>query len=185
MKDFTEQEIILGCIKEDSRFQRLFFDKYYSKMYAICIRFDKNEDEAKDILQEGFIKAFEGIKKFKGESSLNTWLSRIMVNHAINYLKAKNKNPFLSISENEFLVPDLPDFDNELVKELSPDEALGLLQKLPDGYRTVVNLYAIEGLSHKQISENLGISEGTSKSQLSKARAILKKLVNSLNTYVI
>jgi RNA polymerase sigma-70 factor (ECF subfamily) len=185
MKDFTDQEIILGCIKEDSRFQRLFFDKYYSKMFAICIRFAKNEDEAKDILQEGFIKAFEGIKKFKGESSLSTWLSRIMVNHAINYLKAKNKNSFLSISENEFLVPDLPDFDNELVKELSPDEALSLLQKLPDGYRTVVNLYAIEGLSHKQISENLGISEGTSKSQLSKGRAILKKLVNSLNTYVL
>jgi RNA polymerase sigma-70 factor (ECF subfamily) len=108
-----------------------------------------------------------------------------MINHAINYLKAKNKNSFLSISENEFLVPDLPDFDNELVKELSPDEALSLLQKLPDGYRTVVNLYAIEGLSHKQISQNLGISEGTSKSQLSKGRAILKKLVNSLNTYVL
>jgi len=185
MKDFTEQEIIVGCMKEDDRFQRLFFERYYSKMFAICIRFAKNEDEAKDILQEGFIKAFEGIKKFKGDSSLSTWLSRIMVNHAINYLKAKNKNPFLSISENEFLVPNLPDFDNELVKELSPDEALSLLQKLPDGYRTVVNLYAIEGLTHKQISQNLGISEGTSKSQLSKARAILKKLVNSLNTYVI
>lgn len=185
MKDFTEQEIIVGCVKEDNRFQRLFFDKYYSKMFAICIRFAKDEDEAKDILQEGFIKAFEGIKKFKGESSIGTWLSKIMVNHAIGYLKEKNKNLYLSISENEFLVPDLPDFDNELVNELSPDEALSLLQKLPDGYRTVVNLYAIEGLTHKQISQNLGITEGTSKSQLSKARAILKKLVNSLNTYVI
>lgn len=185
MKDFTEQEIIVGCVKEDNRFQRLFFDKYYSKMFAICIRFAKDEDEAKDILQEGFIKAFDGIKKFKGESSIGTWLSKIMVNHAIGYLKEKNKNLYLSISENEFLVPDLPDFDNELVNELSPDEALSLLQKLPDGYRTVVNLYAIEGLTHKQISQNLGITEGTSKSQLSKARAILKKLVNSLNTYVI
>lgn len=185
MKDFTEQEIIVGCVKEDNRFQRLFFDKYYSKMFAICIRFAKDEDEAKDILQEGFIKAFEGIKKFKGESSIGTWLSRIMVNHAIGYLKEKNKNLYLSISENEILVPDLPDFDNELVNELSPDEALSLLQKLPNGYRTVVNLYAFEGLTHKQISQNLGITEGTSKSQLSKARAILKKLVNSLNTHVI
>jgi len=185
MKDFTEQEIILGCVKEDSRFQRLLFDKYYSKMYAICIRFSQNEDEAKDILQEGFIKAFEGIKKFKAESSLNTWLSRIMVNHAIDYLKARNKNMFSSMSENALLIPDSSGLDEELANDLSPEEALNLLQQLPDGYRTIVNLYAFEGLSHKQISENLGISEGTSKSQLSKARTFLKKLVNNLNTYVV
>ena len=185
MKDFTEQEIILGCVKEDSRFQRLLFDKYYSKMFAICIRFSKNEDEAKDILQEGFIKAFEGIKRFKSESSLNTWLSRIMVNHAIDYLKARNKNMFSSMSENALLITDSSGLDEELANDLSPEEALNLLQQLPDGYRTIVNLYAVEGLSHKQISENLGISEGTSKSQLSKARTFLKKLVNNLNTYVV
>jgi RNA polymerase sigma-70 factor (ECF subfamily) len=185
MKDFTEQEIILGCVKEDSRFQRLLFEKYYSKMFAICIRFSKNEEEAKDILQEGFIKAFEGIKKFKAESSLNTWLSRIMVNHSIDCLKNRNKNLFSSISENMLTIPDSTEFEEELVKDLSPEEALDLLQKLPDGYRTIINLYAVEGLSHKQIGENLGISEGTSKSQLSKARTFLKKLVNNLNTYVV
>lgn len=185
MKDFIEQEIILGCVKEDSRFQRLLFEKYYSKMFAICIRFSQNEEEAKDILQEGFIKAFEGIKKFKAESSLNTWLSRIMVNHSIDCSKNRNKNLFSSISENMLTIPDSTEFEEELVKELSPEEALDLLQKLPDGYRTIINLYAVEGLSHKQIGENLGISEGTSKSQLSKARTFLKKLVNNLNTYVV
>jgi len=185
MKDFTEQEIILGCVKEDSRFQRLLFEKYYSKMFAICIRFSQNEEEAKDILQEGFIKAFERIKKFKAESSLNTWLSRIMVNHSIDCLKNRNKNLFSSISENMLTIPDSTEFEEELVKDLSPEEALDLLQKLPDGYRTIINLYAVEGLSHKQIGENLGISEGTSKSQLSKARTFLKKLVNNLNTYVV
>ena len=82
-------------------------------------------------------------------------------------------------------IPDSTEFEEELVKDLSPEEALDLLQKLPDGYRTIVNLYAVEGLSHKQIGENLGISEGTSKSQLSKARTFLKKLVNNLNTYVV
>jgi RNA polymerase sigma factor (sigma-70 family) len=185
MKDFTEQEIILGCVKEDSRFQRLLFEKYYSKMFAICVRFSQNEDEAKDILQEGFIKAFEGIKKFKAESSLSTWLSRIMVNQAIDYLKARNKNMFSSIGENMLAIPDSTSFEEELVKDLSPEEVLGLLQKLPDGYRTIVNLYAVEGLSHRQISKELGISEGTSKSQLSKARTFLKKLVNNLYTYVV
>jgi RNA polymerase sigma-70 factor (ECF subfamily) len=149
------------------------------------LRFSQNEDEAKDILQEGFIKAFDGIKKFKAESSLNTWLSKIMINHAINHLKARNKNMFSSINENALLIADSSGIDEELANDLSPEEALNLLQSLPDGYRTVVNLYAIEGLSHKQISENLGISEGTSKSQLSKARVFLKKLVNNLNTYVV
>ena len=92
---------------------------------------------------------------------------------------------FSSMSENALLIPDSSGLDEELANDLSPEEAMNLLQQLPDGYRTIVNLYAFEGLSHKQISENLGISEGTSKSQLSKARTFLKKLVNNLNTYVV
>jgi RNA polymerase sigma-70 factor (ECF subfamily) len=92
---------------------------------------------------------------------------------------------FSSIGENMLAIPDSTSFEEELVKDLSPEEVLGLLQKLPDGYRTIVNLYAVEGLSHRQISKELGISEGTSKSQLSKARTFLKKLVNNLYTYVV
>lgn len=185
MKEFTEHEIIVGCKKGDSRFQRLFFDRYYSSMYAICVRFAQNDDEAKDILQEGFIKAFEGLHKFKGESSLATWLSKIMVNQAINYLKKKNKSLFSSLPENESEIAYSEEETTWMLDAVSPEEALELLQQLPDGYRTVVNLYALEGLNHKQISQQLGISEGTSKSQLSKARVLLKKFLTRLNSYVI
>lgn len=185
MKEVNEQEIIQGCIKGDGKFQKLFFEKYYSKMFAICFRYAKDEDEAKDILQMGFLKAFENIQKFKKESSLSTWLTRIMINTAIDHLRIKNKQFLTPLSEQEYLIPMEQETTLEVVQELSPEEALELLQKLPAGYRTIVNLYAIDGLSHKQISENLGISEGTSKSQLSKARALLKKLVNNLYSYVL
>lgn len=185
MKEFTEQELIRGCKKGDSRFQRLFFDRYYSAMYAICMRFAKNNDEAKDILQEGFIRAFEGLHAFKGESSIATWLSKIMVNQAISYVKKKNKSTFNPLPEDEYNVAHAEEEETSLLDTISPKEALQLLQQLPDGYRTVINLYAVEGLNHKQISQQLGISEGTSKSQLSKARQLLKKFLTRLNTYVI
>lgn len=177
MKEYSEQEIIEGCIREDSRYQRLFFEKYYSRMYAVCFRYSKDEEEAKDILQEGFMKAFDGIRLFKGESSLATWLTRIMTNTAINYLKKRNKNLFASLDEQFTEVAEVEEQELSKLNELHAEEALALLQKLPAGYRSILNLYVFEGYSHKQISALLGISEGTSKSQLSKARALLKKFI--------
>lgn len=183
MKEVNEHEIIQGCTQGDSKYQKLFFERYYSSMFAICFRYSKDEDEAKDTLQLGFMKAFDNIQHFKKESSIKTWLTRIMINTAIDQLRIKNKQFLSSLSEQDYLIPEEEALDIEGVEALSPEEAVALLQKLPAGYRTIVNLYAIEGLSHKQISENLGISEGTSKSQLSKARSLLKKLVTNLYSY--
>jgi RNA polymerase sigma-70 factor (ECF subfamily) len=177
----AEQYIIDGCAKGNAECQRMLFDKLYSKMLALCKRYTGNTDEAKDMLQDGFIKVFENIHKYRGESSLQTWVSRIMINNAINQLK-KNQRLSLVSLENEGHFDRADETEEEAtdaIDDLNPEKVIELIQQLPTGYRTILNLYAIEGFTHKQIAIALGIAEGTSKSQLSKARQLLKQeLIN-------
>lgn len=173
----AEQYIIDGCIKGNAECQRMLFEKLYSKMLALCKRYTGNMDEAKDMLQDGFIKVFENLHKYRGESSLQTWVSRIMINNAINQLK-KNQRLSLVSLENEGHFDRADETDTEaggVIDDLNPEKVIELIQQLPTGYRTILNLYAIEGFTHKQIAVTLGIAEGTSKSQLSKARQLLKQ----------
>ncbi len=180
---FNEKDIIEGCIRGRSDSQRVFFQYFYSGMLALCKRYAANEDEAKDLLQEGFIKVFDNLSKFRGDSSLKTWVSRVMVNNALNYIKKNNKVQFVSFDSSSDL--DFAD-DAEYVEDLEhiqPEMLIELIQELPAGYRAILNLYAVEGFTHKQIAEALGIAEGTSKSQLAKARIFLKKSIDKIKVH--
>jgi len=145
-------------------------------MYGVCLRYAKDATEAEDILQDGFIKVFQHIASFKNEGSIEGWVRRIMINTALE--RFRKKNPLYPVSEIYDVARHLKYEDIE--SQISANELMGLVQKLSPGYRTVFNLYAIEGYSHKEISEQLGISEGTSKSQLARARAVLQDEVEKL-----
>jgi RNA polymerase sigma-70 factor (ECF subfamily) len=176
---FAEKELIQGCIDGDEAKEKALFKQYYGPMMQICRRYASNSDEAKDLLQEGFIKIFQNLSKFNGQSSLKTWMSRIQVNICIDHYHKIKKTPFNALTEQTDATDEVSGVDNPLML-LEPEKVLTLLQKLPQGYRTILNLYAIEGYSHKEIALSLGISEGTSKSQLSKARALLLQMVEPM-----
>ncbi len=173
----SEDRILIeACLKGDSLAQKKLFNKYYALMYAICLRYTNDQDNAKEILQEGFIKVFNSISKFKFEGQLSSWIKRIMVNTAIDKYRKTISNPInLEIENNEPTVSKA-----EVYANLEKEELLKCIQKLPVGYRTVFNLYVIEGYSHKDIAKELGINEGTSKSQLFKAKQILQEMIKKL-----
>lgn len=168
-----EEELIKGCLKRERSAQQQLFDLYSSKMYGICYRYVKHAMEAEDILVTAFTKIFERIDQFKGEGSFEGWIRRIMVNEALTYLR-KSRAMYL---ETDLEQADRePDYD-KLSDHLEAEDLLNMIQELPAGYRLVFNMYAIDGYSHKEIAEQLGISENTSKSQLSRARVYLQKML--------
>lgn len=166
-----ETEWIEACKSQDSLAQKHLYEHYSAKMYALCCRYIPSKMEAEDVLITAFTKLFERIDQFKGEGSFEGWIRRIMVNESLTYLR-RNKNMYL---ETEIEAVDRePDFA-KLENSLEAEDLMKLINQLPTGYRMVFNLYAIDGYSHKEIAEQLGISENTSKSQLSRARALLQK----------
>jgi len=175
-----ETEWIEGCKRQDSRAQESLYSHYSGKMYALCCRYVPSKMEAEDVLVVAFTKVFERIDQFKAEGSFEGWLRRIIVNESLTYLR-RNKNMYL---ETEIETVDKnPDF-GQLENHLEADDLLRMVGELPTGYRMVFNLYAIDGYSHKEIAEQLEISENTSKSQLSRARVLLKKKLNELEKEV-
>jgi RNA polymerase sigma-70 factor (ECF subfamily) len=176
---FNQEQIIRDCIANKSDAQYKLYKHYASKMYAICLRFAKINQEADDILQEGFIKVFENLKNFRNEGSFEGWIKRIIVNTAINYIK---KNTIYHQEEDIENIGDIFIDETEEILNITQDELIKLIQELPSGKRLVFNLYEIEGYTHKQIADMLNISESTSKTQLAKAKIILKeKLKNIIN----
>lgn len=175
-----EEEIIKGCIKGDRSQQRALYEAYCQKMMAIAKRYTKTTEEAEDVLQEAFVKVFASIGSFRNDSKLNTWITRIVINTALNAQRSKlYLLPMVDI-ENTNL------HENESVSlagfELA--ELISMIQSLPDGCRMVFNLFAIEGYSHKEIGEMLGVNEGTSKSQYNRAKELLRlKLKNHEEKY--
>lgn len=174
----SEKSLIEGCIREERSFQKELYNLYSRRMYAVCLRYSKNVEEAEDILQEGFVKVFQAIKSFRGESSLATWITRIMVNTALNHNRRKlYLYPMVDVDER---MPD-PSFD---LSQLDFEQLLEMIRSLPEGCQMVFNLFAIDGYSHKEIAEKLGISEGTSKSQYARARSLLQeRLLKELSYY--
>ena len=155
----------------------LLYKDFAPKMYGICLRFAGNKMEADDILQEAFIKIFTKIKYFRNEGSLEGWIRRTIINTAINFYRRNARNSrMLDVSGMELS----NNFEPSFYDSLSKEEILKLVQDLPNGYRTVFNLNVIEGYTHKEIGVMLGISDNSSKSQLTRARAILKKKVLAL-----
>lgn len=169
----TEEELIKGCLSHDRSAQKRLYDTYSSKMYAICYRYVRDAAEAEDILIIAFTRIFEKINQFKSEGSFEGWIRRIIVNEALTHLR-RNRSMYLETDLEQ--VDREPDYD-KLRDHLEEEDLLKMIQDLPTGYRIVFNLYAIEGYSHKEIASQLGISENTSKSQLSRARVYLQKML--------
>lgn len=152
-------------------------------MYYVCLRYLGNADDARDIMHDAFVKVFASIAKFRAEASIETWISRIMANTSISQIRKEAKKNFVKDID-DVQVADTEDttgvFDVEKA-DVTADEVLELIQKLPTGYRVVLSMYALDGFTHKEIADKLGISEGTSKSQLAKARKMLKKQLAKKN----
>jgi RNA polymerase sigma-70 factor (ECF subfamily) len=170
-------QIVDGCLEGNRNSQESLYKKYSRKMFAICLRYAKNQETAEDILQDGFIRVFGALNTFRKQGSLEGWIRRIMVNTALEYHRKEVK--MYTISEAAEVSSESSDAD--ALSQLSNIEVLELLKSLPLGYRNVFNLYAIEGYNHAEIAEMLQISEGTSKSQLSRARSLLQQKVIQLN----
>jgi len=173
----TDEELRTLSIKGDGNAQNELYNRYAPKLWGVCLRYAKNKMSAEDILQEGFIRIFTYLDKYRGNGSFEGWMRRTMVNTAINYYK-KNLKTGKEMEYTEVFAA--KSYEPDAISQISNEEVLGLIQELPQGYRTVFNLYVIEGFSHKDIGEALNISENTSKSQLSRARGILKNKVNKL-----
>jgi RNA polymerase sigma factor (sigma-70 family) len=172
-KTEKEKRLVEGCLIGDAKIQRTFYEKYADTMYAICLRYSSNQDEAKDFLQAGFIKIFDNLDRFRFTGSLEGWMKRIMVNNALEQLRKKMRFSKMASIDDVVLQDERGVTHN--MHGLEVNDLLEVISKLPTGYRTVFNLYVLEGYSHKDIGEELGINVGTSKSQLSKARNMLQE----------
>jgi RNA polymerase sigma factor (sigma-70 family) len=178
MQSWSDSEIVNGVLRGSPAHQVALYKQYSVPMFRVLLRYARDRSEAEDILQEGFVRVYRDMNQFRGEGALGGWIRRIMVNTALSHLR----------KQRDFLLDtgDFSPFENRLRTEedihaiLDAEHLMKLLQKLPPGYRAVFNLYAIEGFSHEEIAEQLGISTGTSKSQLFKAREFLKRMLDKL-----
>jgi RNA polymerase sigma factor (sigma-70 family) len=174
-QNISDSDLIRGCMESDRRMQEELYRRFSPRMYAVCLRYAGNAEEAEDILQEGFIKVFKKLDSFRNEGSFEGWIRRIFVNTAIEHFRRK-----------KYLLPVTEKEENTIegkyisvLDELGAKDIMALVQELSPGYRTVFNMYVVEGYTHKEIADQLGISEGTSKSQLSRAKVILQDMVRT------
>jgi RNA polymerase sigma factor (sigma-70 family) len=166
-----DEELIEGCRQQNRQAQKRLYEQYSSKFYALCCRYVKDKMEAEDVLITAFTKILDKIDQYTGEGNFEGWMRRVMVNEALSYLR-KHKNMYLETTiEAANYEPDY----NKLENQLEAEDLMKLIETLPSGYKIVFNMYAIDGYSHKEIAEQLGITESTSKSQLSRARTALQK----------
>lgn len=179
-----EEKIVHGCIKGIRKAQNQLYQKYSAGMFGVCLRYGRDVNEAEDMLQNGFIRIFSNIHTFRNQGSFEGWMRRIMVNTAINQLKKSKR----SIESLTVTLPDdiknraeEDDEDEGYTIGCSPDKLLEIIHDLPPGYRMVLNLYVFEGYTHKEIAEELNISENTSKTQLAKARKYIRRKIEELN----
>lgn len=179
----TEERLIKGCIEGNARMQKQLYERYSPHMYGICLRYAGDPDEAADILQEGFIKVFTRLEDYRYEGSFEGWIRRIIINTAINHLTRQKK--YLGQEDIEEVQGEIMP-DPSALDRLQHRDLIRLVQQLPPGYRMVFNLYEIEGYSHKEIAEMMGISVNTSKTQLLHARRYLqRKIIETEKTSVI
>ncbi|HRE38450.1 MAG TPA: RNA polymerase sigma factor [Chitinophagaceae bacterium] len=170
-----ESDLINGCLQGNRRMQEELYRRFSPRMYAVCLRYAGNAEEAEDILQEGFIKVFKKLDSFRGDGSFEGWIRRIFVNTAIEHFRRKRY--LMPVTEKEENT--IEGKYTSVLDELGAKDIMALIQELSPGYRTVFNMYVVEGYTHKEIADMLGISEGTSKSQLSRAKVILQDMVRN------
>lgn len=174
--------LVEQCIKGNRKSQKTLYKAFYGKMLGVCLRYSSDYNEAKDLVQDGFIKVFEKLCSYNHKGSLEGWIRRLIMNNTIDYLRKKKKMPFNY--EEESGIKQLEDDGDEgiiqqKITQLKAEKIIELIQKLSPAYRSVFNLYVIEDYSHKEIAEMLGISIGTSKSNLAKAKQKLRELYKS------
>lgn len=172
-KSISEESLIKGCREMNQRAQRELYERFSPVLYPLCLRYVRETSEAEDVMISGFMKAFDKIDTYSGKGSLGGWLRKIMINQALEHLR-KNKTMYLEVDLEAMQYQPQASVSSD---QLEAEDLMKIICKLPLGYRTVFNLYAIEGYSHKEISELLGISENTSKSQLSRARGLLQRQI--------
>jgi len=173
----TDLELANKCREQDREAQQLLFDRHSRLMMTVCLRYADDRQEAEDMLQEGFIKVFKHIDQYTGKGALGGWIRKVMVNTALNYIRQHKHHRRLADVE---LAEGIESEDTDAIENMSADDLVKLISQMPTGYKTVFNLFAIEGYSHGEIATSLGISESTSKTQFLKARNWLtKKLVLS------
>lgn len=171
----SDEQLVKKCLEKDTLAQKHLFDMYSKKMMGVCLRYSKDSDEAQDVLQIGFIKVFEKLDLYNSTGSLEGWIRKIIVNTALDNIRRNKK--FMNDIELEKVDYQLHNYNEDAVDVLSAQDLLGVIKKMPTGFRTVFNMYVIEGYSHQEIAEELTISVNTSKSQLSRARAYLQKVL--------
>lgn len=176
----TEQKAIEGCKKQDRISQKYLFDNYSDGMLMVCMRYVKNLPDAEEIMLNGFFNFFKAIDRFvyNGQGSIGGWIKKIMVNECLMFLRKKGG---LQIKDEGYAAE--IGAEDDMTARMSANEIFQVIMTLPAGYRTVFNLFAVEGYSHKEIGALLGITEGTSKSQLNKARAMLQKVMKEKGCY--
>ena len=169
----SETDLIQGCLNGNRQMQEFLYKKFSPKMYGVCLRYAGNTEDANDILQEGFIKIFNNIGKFRSEGSFEGWIRRIFVNTSIEHFRKKVKlYNVTEVQENT-----IEDKELDALDLLDAKDIISIVNELSPGYKAVFNMHIIEGYSHKEIAGILGITEGTSKSQLARAKGVLKKMV--------
>jgi RNA polymerase sigma-70 factor (ECF subfamily) len=164
------QKLVKDCLKGKLQAQRELYEQFAKEMLGVCYRYTRSIRDAEDVLQEGFVKVFYNLGQFKYEGELGAWIRRIMVNTALNFLKRNRKYQKEMYFTQEFLHPVA---DDDPIIRIQAKELADLIRQLPQGYQVIFNLYAVEGYSHVEIGEMLGISDGTSRSQYSRARNLL------------
>ncbi len=169
----SESDLISGCINGDRQMQELLYHRFSPKMYAVCLRYSGNSEDARDLLQEGFIKIFKNLSKYRGDGSFEGWIRRIFVNTSIEHFRKKVRVQDVTEKQERTI----EDKEWNVLDNLAEKDIIKMIHELSPGYKAVLNLHVIEGYSHKEIAEMLGINEGTSKSQLARAKTVLKKMV--------
>lgn len=183
-RDITEvddQALAKACMEGNSKAQAMLYERHSGQMMALCLRYGTDYEEAQDMFQEGFIKVFNKLDKYDGKGPLGAWIRRTIANNALDHLR-RSKREVRNASNFE---DDFKAVTDHVVQPMGEDEPLlpedklmDLIQSMPEGYRTVFNLYAIEEYTHKEIAEQLGITESTSKTQYRKAKAYMRKLIS-------
>jgi RNA polymerase sigma factor (sigma-70 family) len=170
-------DIVKKCVKGDRKAQHELYKIFYSKMMGVCYKYSNNAEDAKDLLQDGFVKVYSNLKKYNFEGSLEGWIRRIMVNTAIDHFR-KNKNIYMVDDEDNYILENSKsESADSIYSQFGEKDIMDAIQSLSPAYKTVFNLNVIEGFQHKEIAEKLNISEGTSKSNLAKAKQNLKKIL--------
>lgn len=172
-------ELVRGCRKNDRLSQKRLYEKFYGRMMGVCLRYASGREEAAEILNKGFLKVFSMIGNYEPERGrLDSWIYKIVMNTAIDHYRAEvRRRTNIVEMEQAYYIGD----ESDVLHQISADEIIELIQKLSPAYRTVFNMYVMEGMSHGEIAEQLGISEGTTKSNLAKARKKLQAMIASMN----